>query len=76
MAYPLSEVSQGEKVVLVSLLGGQMFKSRLTDMGLNEGVMVKVMQTQRVGPCVVLVGNSRLLLGHGMAQKILVEKAG
>jgi Fe2+ transport system protein FeoA len=34
----------------------------------------KVLHFHRSGPYIVLVGNARLILGYGMASKILVKK--
>lgn len=70
--FPLSKATPGKEVLLQSITGGRSLKARLTDMGLNEGMKLKVLQAHRMGPCVVLAGSTRLVLGHGMAQKILV----
>lgn len=70
---PLSRVAPGKEVTLIFISGGRGFRARLTDMGLNEGMRLKVLHSQRPGPCIVLVGNTRLVLGQGMAQKIMVQ---
>jgi len=44
----------------------------LTELGLTPGVEFKVIQAQG-GPVLLAVRDARLALGHGMAQKILVE---
>jgi Fe2+ transport system protein FeoA len=71
--FPLSMVPPGKEVVLQSITGSRSLRARLTDMGLNEGMKLRVLQAHRMGPCVVLANNTRLVLGHGMAQKILVK---
>lgn len=73
---PLSLVPPGKEVILVAIRGGRNLRTRLTNMGLNEGMKFRVLQTQRPGPCIILVGDTRLILGYGMAQKILVKKGG
>ncbi len=71
----LTMVTPGKEVTLVSITGGRGLRAKLTDMGLNEGMQIKVLHSHRPGPCVILAGNTRLVLGHGMAQKILVNEA-
>ena len=58
--------------LVFSVLRG--LRRRLTDMGLNEGMRLKVLHFHRPGPCIILVGNTRLVLGYGMAHKILVQE--
>lgn len=70
---PLTKVSPGREVTLISIAGGRGLRARLTDMGLNEGVKLKVLHSHQTGPCIILVGNARLILGHGLAQKVMVR---
>ena len=72
---PLNMVVPGKEVILVSTAGGRGLRARLTDMGLIEGTRLKVVHSYRPGPCIILVGNTRLVLGYGMVQKILVSEA-
>ena len=72
---PLTMVSPGKEVILFSIEGGRGLRRRLTDMGLNEGMKLRILHFHRPGPCIVLVGNTRLVLGYGMAHKILVKEA-
>ena len=71
---PLTMIPSGSVVTLVAIQGGQGLRRRLTDMGLNEGLTLKVLQSHSRGSCVLLAGDTRLVLGHGMADKILVER--
>lgn len=70
---PLTMVAPGKKVTLISIAGGRGLRARLTDMGLKEGMEIKVLHSSRPGPCIILVGSTRLVLGQGMAQKVLVK---
>jgi len=47
-------------------------QSRLVSMGLLEGTPIEVVKNRRHGPVIVSVKGSRLVLGRGMANKILV----
>ncbi len=71
---PLSMVSSGKEVLLVSIEAGWGMRRRLTDMGLKEGMKFKILHIHKPGPSIILVGNTRLVLGYGMAHKILVKK--
>jgi DtxR family Mn-dependent transcriptional regulator len=52
------------------------FEKRLMDMGLTPGTKVTVVKSAPFhGPLEVLVRGSRLALGRGMAERIIVETA-
>ena len=72
--FPLSTVPSGREVTLVSVEGGRGLRARLTDMGLSEGMRLRVIHSHRPGPCIILAGGTRLVLGHGMAQRVMVEE--
>ena len=72
---PLSMVSSGEVVQVVAVRAGWGLQRRLAEMGLNPGVKVRVLNSQRPGPVVIDVRGSRLALGQGVAHKIMVTQA-
>jgi len=70
----LSDVKDGQTVVITSVNGGRMMKKRLADLGLTSGTEIKVVRrTLFSGPVQVEVSGSRLVLGRGLASKISVE---
>lgn len=69
----LSEIKSGTKVKLVSIEGGTGLCQRLAEMGLVPGSVFKVVSNGHPGPFVLKVKDSKLALGHGMADKILVK---
>lgn len=69
---PLSVVKEGETVKLAAINAGQGLKSRLTTMGLLPNVEMTVINNSHPGPFVISVKNSRMMLGRGMAHKIMV----
>jgi len=81
---PLTNLRKGESGTIVSLGSnrrmerwgrGQGFVKRLMDMGLTPGTQVTVIKAAPFhGPVEILVRGSRLALGRGMAERILVEK--
>ena len=67
---PLTMVSPGEKVRIIDFNGGTQIRKRLTDMGISMGQVVEVLN--RGGPVIVSVKGSRVALGKGLAQKVMV----
>lgn len=71
----LVELKDGETGMIVSVHGGKMLTKRLADLGLTPGVEIKVLRkTFFSGPVQVEVFGSRLVLGRGLAAKIIVEQ--
>ncbi len=70
---PLAMVQTGKTVRLVAVEAGQELQSRLAEMGMVPGIQLKVIQNSSNGPFIVGVKDSRIMLGRGMAHKILVE---
>ncbi|WP_295403186.1 FeoA family protein [uncultured Thiocystis sp.] len=69
--YPLTMATEGERVRIQSLQGGKGLMLRLTELGLNQGAELRIVQRQG-GGLVVARGETRIALGGGMATKILV----
>jgi len=69
---PLSMVKTGEKVRLVYINAGQNLNNRLTAMGLLPNVEITVVSNTHPGPFVISVKDSKMILGRGMAHKIIV----
>ncbi|MDY0098108.1 MAG: FeoA family protein [Bacteroidales bacterium] len=69
----LNELEDGQTGVIVSVLGGRMLAKRLADLGLTTGTEIRVIRRILFsGPVQVEVRGSRLVLGHGLAFKIMV----
>ena len=74
---PLSDFKAGDRGRVLGLRGGREFQHRVVSMGLSIGCEVEVMQmveSGQSGPIVVRAGDTRLMLGHGMAEKVLVRR--
>ncbi|MHC4388292.1 MAG: FeoA family protein [Planctomycetota bacterium] len=69
---PLSTVKAGQTVKLVSIDAGQGLNSRLASMGLLPKVEITVVNNTHPGPFVISVRDSKVVLGRGMAHKIMV----
>jgi ferrous iron transport protein A len=69
--FPLMMADEGARVCVLSLQGGKGLTTRLTELGLNIGTELRVVQRQG-GGLLVARGESRIALGAGMAAKIQV----
>lgn len=69
---PLSMVKAGETVKLAGITAGRGLNSRLISMGLVPNIEITVVNNNHPGPFVISVRGSRMMLGRGMAQKIMV----
>lgn len=69
----LAMLAEGEKARLVGVRGGHQLRKRLADLGLNAGMAVQVVRRNPAGPLILGVKDSRLALGRGMADKVMVE---
>jgi len=69
---PLSAVTAGETVKLVKIEAGRGLNSRLASMGLHPNVEITVVRNDHPGPFVISVKDSKMMLGRGMAHKIVV----
>lgn len=70
---PLSFVLPGELVVIERLVGGRQVQQRLADMGLTPGTTIEVIKASGPGPIIVAFRGSRIALGHGLSNKVLVS---
>jgi len=69
---PLSKVKAGETVKLTRVNAGQGLNSRLASMGLLPNVEITVVRNGHPGPFVISVKGSKMMLGRGIANKIMV----
>jgi ferrous iron transport protein A len=70
----LTDIKDGKTGIIVSILGGRMAAKRLADLGLTTGTEIIVIgRTMFSGPIQIEVCGSRLVLGSGLASKIMVE---
>ena len=70
---PLALAAPGERLRVEELTGGQEAKRQLEELGLNLGAEVEVISANG-GPMVLAVKGTRLAMGRGAAQKVLVRQ--
>lgn len=71
----LTQAPIGRPLTIVGIDGGHAVRLRLATMGLREGTEIRLSHAASAGPVVIEVGGGRLVLGTGMAEKIVVATA-
>ncbi len=71
-AIPLSSLAAGQCGRLHCINSGQGLRGRLTSMGLAPGSVIEVVRRQGGRTMVVQALRTRLALGHGISEKIMV----
>jgi len=70
----LTDLEDGQTGIIVSITGGKNAAKRLADLGLAKGTAVEVVRKAWFsGPVQIEVCGSKLVLGRGLASKIVVE---
>ncbi len=72
---PLTMAKPGERVEVKNLSGGKTAQGRLASMGLRRGDVLEVISNQGQGRMIVGHGTTRMALGRGVAEKIIVSLA-
>ncbi|HLV10386.1 MAG TPA: FeoA family protein [Halanaerobiales bacterium] len=73
--FSLNQLRIGEKGEIIELMGGYGVKKRLNALGIREGKEVtKISSSFLKGPVTIQAGQSRIAIGYGMAEKILIKK--
>jgi ferrous iron transport protein A len=71
---PLVELKSGQEGTIDSIDGGHGMRKNLQNLGVREGVKVKLINRHFMkGPVVILIGKSRVAIGFGMARRIMVR---
>jgi len=70
----LTECEKGEEVVVLRVNAGRNAKTRLANLGVVPGVKIrKTKNAPFKGPLEIIVKGSSLVIGRGLASKIIVE---
>ncbi|MBW2612365.1 MAG: transcriptional repressor [Deltaproteobacteria bacterium] len=72
---PLMAARQGERLIIKNFTGGAGSRMRLMSMGLRVGDEVDIITNLNQGQLVIAVENKRLVMGRGLAEKIIVRSA-
>ncbi|MFH1847019.1 MAG: FeoA family protein [Candidatus Omnitrophota bacterium] len=70
----LTKVKAKNTVLIKKINGGSGIQKRLESLGIRPGKKVKLISSHFLrGPVTIMIGRARVAIGHGMAQKIIVE---
>jgi Fur family ferric uptake transcriptional regulator len=72
--FPLFFAKKNEIVRIAELRGGRHFKDKCINQGIIPGQKVEVLNNTERGPYIIGINNSRVIIGHGMLNRILVQK--
>ncbi|MCM0756527.1 ferrous iron transport protein A [Desulfovibrio aminophilus] len=67
----LRNLGPGESALVIAIDGGRMATMRLEDLGILPGVEISVL-ANAAGPLLVSVGESRVIVERGIADKVRV----
>lgn len=70
---PLSQFPGGARVRIEGADGCRRMRGRLCSLGITPGTELEVLSGGRGGPCRVRVHDSSLVIGRGMAGKIMAS---
>lgn len=71
----LTDLKADESGKIISLSGGKLAIKRLADLGLTPGTAIKIIRkAPGSGPLQVEVRSAKLIIGKGLAAKILISK--
>ncbi len=71
--YPLSVAVPGKKYIIVAIQARNHAVKRLAQLGLLKNTPVFVIKNLGRGPILVEARNSKIVLGRGLANKIIVQ---
>lgn len=69
----LSNGKKGEQFTIINIDTELKIKKRLQDMGLTQGIKIKIMSYYSNNAFILNVRGSRVVIGKDIAEKILVE---
>ena len=70
----VSKMKPGQTGKIIEIQGGQGLSARLSALGIIPGrKLTKISEMLMRGPVTVQTGSTQVAIGHGMADKIIVE---
>lgn len=70
----LTKLQAGKEAKIIEIAGGHRMLRKVESLGIRDGAKIKKVSSQMMrGPITVQIGNTRVAIGFGMAQKIFVS---
>lgn len=73
-AMPLMMLRPGSRARVVEIRGGRGVRRRLSSMGIYPGEVLALVRGGRGGPVIVEARGSRIVIGRGMAHRVMVTE--
>lgn len=73
ISVPMNFMGSGKYAEVNNVDGGELMCKKLMEMGVNRGAIIQIVKND-AGPLIIRVGETRLILGRGMAQKVMVQE--
>ena len=71
----LCQLPIGTEVIITKLVGDNGVVKRLSELGFTMGTKMRIIRGQDLhGPVLVEIRDSRIMIGHDIASKIIVEE--
>ncbi len=70
--YPLIKLKANQRGVIRALRGGHRFIARMASLGFTPGAVVTMTRNDGFGPVIVSVRGTRVALGRGEANRVLI----
>ena len=71
---PLSMIPEGKTFSISRIKAGRGLARRLMELGFKENTKLTVVRAQHHGPLIVMLNNSRIAMGRGMAMKVMMKQ--
>lgn len=69
----LSGAKEKQKVKVLEISGGNEAKYRLISMGIRPGSEIEIIRNSNKGPIIIAIDTTKLMLGRGLANKIVIQ---
>lgn len=70
----LNQLKKKSKAIVMKITGGYQLQNKLNALGIREGVALrKESESFLRGPVTVNIGQTKIAVGYGMAEKIMVK---
>ena len=70
---PLNAMASGKFAEVDKLEGGEILGKKLMEMGMYKGSLIEIVKND-AGPLIIKIGQTKVVLGRGMAQKVVVKE--
>ncbi|MBN2419428.1 MAG: ferrous iron transport protein A [Deltaproteobacteria bacterium] len=70
---PLSLAGCGEKLIIMEMRAGKSAQLKLTSLGLCPGDIIEIVHNDNHGRLVIAHNNTRVAVGRGIAERIMVD---